>query len=345
MEIAVSGGPVCLRPPGTALFLNCKLDADHPYTGCGLALKLRVDSRRKGWGKKAVSKNLFKFGLALACVAGGGEAALGAYRFEAPDVLDLSTETPLLPLAKGDSIAPAPLAGDAARAILAAPEAGNDAPGQLPLLDGPDKAARRQEPARIVAEAPAVQRAGKTLSITPQSGAAVAFSDRQPPKRADVDEDGEFFVYAGRVGAARYHRVEERFQQDSPGSYLLNPANGRSVFVPNGSYVEQLSPDGKWLLSMSPGDTHVLLVVMALDAGGPRLALLCRGGGTGKAGPAMFKGWRDAATFDLVLTPVGPGQQGVLESVPVRFALDAQGWHPATPDPRSFERLDYACRQ
>lgn len=281
------------------------------------------------------------FGLALACCG----TALAAYRFEAPDVLDLSTDEHLAPLAKGDPVAPVPLAADAAKAILAAPEVSNDAPGQIPMLPGGDKAARKQEQARIAAEAAAVQRTGKTLTIKTQSGAPVEFTDRQPPKRADADQDGELFVYAGRLGAAGYHRVEERFQQDAPGSYLVGPAGGKSLFLPNGSYVEQLSPDGKWLLSMSPGDTHVLLVVMALDAAGPQLALLCRGGGSGKAGPAAFKGWHDANSFDLVLTPVGPGQQGVLETVPVRFALDAQGWHPATPEPKAFERLDYGCRR
>lgn len=278
-------------------------------------------------------------GLALTCCG----AALAAYRFEAPDVLDLDTDEHLLPLAKSDPLVPGPLAADAAKTIIAAPEVGNDAPGQLPMLDGDDKAARKQEAARIAAEAAAV-RTGKTLTIK-TSSAAVVFSDRPPPKRSDVEADGELFVYAGRIGAAKYHRVEERFEQDAPGSYLVSPGGGKSLFVPNGSYVEQLSPDGKWLLSTSTGDTRVLLVVMALEVEGPRLALLCHGGGTGKAGPALFKGWHDATSFDLVLTPYGPGQQGPLESIPVRFALDAQGWRPATADPGTFKRLDYACRR
>ncbi|MBV8062106.1 MAG: hypothetical protein JOY51_00845 [Nevskia sp.] len=283
--------------------------------------------------------------IAATCLACASAAALAAYRFEASDVLDLSTEDHLAPLAKTDAPAPVALAADAAKAILAAPEVGNDAPGQIPMLDGTDKQARKQEQARLAAEAASVQRAGKTLTIKTQSGAPVLFIDRQAPQRSDADADGELFVYAGRLGAARYQRVEERFQQDAPGSYLVGPAGGKSLFIPNGSYIEQLSPDGKWLLSMSAGDTHALLVLMALDADGPRLALLCRGGGGGKAGPAQFKGWHGADSFDLVLSPVGAGQQGVLETIPVRFALDAQGWHPATPNPVAFERLDYACRR
>jgi hypothetical protein len=288
---------------------------------------------------------LNKIALLAGMVLAWSGAASAAYRFEAPDVLDLDTDDQLLPLAKSDPLMPAPLAADTAKAILAASEVGNDAVGQLPMLDGDDKAARKQEQARIAAEAPAVQRQGKTLTIRPQSGGPVVFTDRPAPKRADADADGELFVYAGRIGAARYHRVEERFQQDAPGSYLLGPAGGNSIFVPNGSYIEQLSPDGKWLLSMSSGDTHVLLVVMALDVGGPQLGLLCRGGGTGKAGPAVFKGWHDATSFDLVLTPYGPGAQGPVESIPLRFSLEAQGWRPASADPSTFQRLDYACRR
>lgn len=290
--------------------------------------------------------------LAAACCATAyGDGYRYRYRFEAPGVLDLSVDRQLAPL-KGAPIAAVPLAGDIARTILAAPEVGNDAPGQLPMLDGTDKAARKQEQARLAAEAPAVQRAGKTLTIKPQSGAAVLFGDRQAPKRADADQDGELFIYAGRTGAVRYHRVEERFQQDSPASYLVNPLNGKTLFATNGSYVVQLSPDGNWLLSMSPGDTRVLLVVMALDADGPRLALLCQGGTAVNAGPGVFKGWRDDKTFDLVLTPLvlAPGKPGQgsattlpAEPIALRFTADAMGWQTATPDPKALERVGYAC--
>jgi hypothetical protein len=291
---------------------------------------------------------MHKLGVGVAALMGlaglcCGAAAASGYRFQAPGVVDISVDDGLAPLAKGDPIAPTPLAADAAAAILKAPEAGNDAPGQLPMLDGDDKAARKQEGARLAAAAPAVSRAGKTLTLKPQAGAAVTFTDQQPPKRKDADEDGELFVYAGPVGAG-YHRIEERFQQDAPGSYLVNGANGKTIFTPNGSYVVQLSPDGKWLLSMSPGDTHVLLAVMALDADGPNLALYCRGSGNGNAGPAAFKGWHDATSFDLVLSPIAPGQQKASENIPVRFSLQGQSWRPATPDPKVFDRLGYVCR-
>lgn len=276
--------------------------------------------------------------LALLC----NSAMAAGYRFEAPDVVDLAVIDPLAPLAKSAPLVPAPLAADAAQAILAAPEVDNEAKAQLPLLDGDDKAARKHEGPRLAVESATVRRAGHTLSIQPKSGAPVLFVDRPAPRRADADEDGELFVYAGRVGTAGYHRVEERFQQDAPGSYLVSPGNGKSLFVSNGSYVVQLSPDGKWLLSMSGGDTHALMVVMALEAEGPRLSLLCRSPGT--AGPAAFKGWRDAASFDLVLGPIGPGNQGVLEHVPLRFALGAEGWGPAG-DAKALERLGYVCRR
>jgi len=286
---------------------------------------------------------------------GGGwcGAALGAYRFESPGVLDVSTDEHLVPQ-KADAIPTAPLAADAAQAILAAPEVGNDAPGQLPMLNGSNKAARKQERARLAAEPAAVQRSGGTLTIRTQSGGPVAFTDRPPAARADADADGEFFLYAGRIGAAGYQRVEERFEQDAPGSYLVNTANGKTLFVPNGSYEVQLSPDGKWLLSMSSGDTRVLLVVMALDAEGPRLALICHGGNSVNAGPAVFKGWHDEKSLDLVLNPlaIAPGKPGqgsatvlATEPIPLRIAFDGQGWHPEVRDPRVLEKVGYVCRR
>jgi hypothetical protein len=279
--------------------------------------------------------------------------AIAGYRFEDPAVFDLSIDERLAPLTKGAPIAATPLAGDAAKAIVAAPEVGNDAPGQVPMLPGTDKAERKQEQARIAAAAPAVQRSGKTLSIKTQ-GAGVEFSDRRPPPRADADQDGEMFFYAGRVGATSYHRVEERFQQDAPASYFVNAANGKRLFAPNGSYVVQLSPDGKWLLSMSAGDTRVLLVVMALDADGPNLALLCHGDSAVNAGPGAFKGWHDDGSFDLqlnplVLAPGKPGQGAATtlppESIPLRFAFDGQGWQVRTPDPKALDRVGYVCRR
>lgn len=287
-------------------------------------------------------------GLVLTCCA----TARADYRFQAPDVLDLDTSDHLLPLAKSDPLVPGPLAADAAKTIIAAPELGNDAPGQLPMLDGSDKAARKSEAARIAAEAAAVQRTGKTLTIK-TSGAAVVFTDRPPPKRSDVEADGELFVYAGRIGAAKYHRVEERFEQDAPGSYLVSPGGGKSVFVPNGSYVEQLSPDGRWLLSAG-GGTRALLVLMSLAADGPALALICEGGDTPYAGPSAFKGWRDAKTFDLVLNPlvVIPGKPGDGAAstappvpIPLRFRYDGQRWLPQTPDAKALQRVGYVCRE
>ena len=68
-------------------------------------------------------------------------------------------------------------------------------------------------------------------------------------------------------------------------------------------------------------------------------------GSAGRAGPGAFKGWHDATSFDLVLQPTAPGQSAPAESIPLRFSLDAQGWHPAATDPKVFERLDYACRR
>lgn len=287
------------------------------------------------------------------CCAWSLAALAGDYRFESPDVLDVSVDRTLRPLLTTD-VPATPLAPDIAAAIIGEPEVGNEAPGQLPMLDGSDKVARKAEKARIAAQSALVERAGKTLTIRTASGKTAEFRDRPPPVRNDADADGELFIYAGRIGASGYHRVEERFQQDAPGSYLVAPGDDKTVFVPNGSYVEQLSPDGKWLLSMSPGDTRVLLVVLALDADAPRVALMCDGNNVKNAGPGTFKGWRDASTFDVVLNPLvlAPGTpgQGAATVVPtdpiaLRFVSDAKAWHPTTPRPEKLAELGYVCRR
>ncbi|HZP12905.1 MAG TPA: hypothetical protein VFB36_10840 [Nevskiaceae bacterium] len=270
------------------------------------------------------------------CCAASVAALAGEYRFEGADVIDLSIYDPLAPLLKS-VVEPKSLDRNIAKGIIAAAEVSNEAPGQLPMIDATDKKARVLEQKQIAAESAVVQRHGETLTIKTSSGHDVVFRDRPPPKSQDSDADGEMFVYAGRVGAARYHRIEERFQHDAPGSYLVSPADDQTVFVPNGSYVEQISPDGKWLLSMSPGDTHVLLVVVELAADAPKLALVCRGGEAKYAGPGMFKGWRDGSTFDVVLNPT--------ISIPLRFSLDGEAWRPATPDPLALTRLGYVCKR
>lgn len=287
------------------------------------------------------------------CCAASVAAVAGEYRFERPDVLDVSIYDPLAPLLK-TVVAPKTLDPKTAREIVAASEVSNEASGQLPMIDASDKAARKLEQKQIAAESSIVQRQGKKLTIKATSGHDAEFVDRPPPKSSNSDADGELFVYAGRVGAARYHRVEERFQHDAPGSYLVSPADDKTVFVPNGSYVEQISPDGRWLLSMSAGDTHVLLVVVELAADEPKLALVCRGGDSKYAGPGMFKGWRDGSSFDVVLNPLvlAPGKPGLgaatvipTEPIPIRFAVDGEAWQPATPNPQALAELGYACKR
>lgn len=273
--------------------------------------------------------------LAGLCVL---HAAYGAYRFEDPAVLDLSAAERLLPLQKGERMAVQPLAADAAAAILAAPDHSMDAPGQVPYTDEKGRGARKQEQARIAAESAAVQRGDKMLRIKPQSGAAVEFMDRQTPARADADGDSERFFYAGRIGAGAYHRVEVLFGHDSPGSFLVNPASGKTAFVHNGGDTVVLSSDGNWLLDLDPLNAPFLLAVADLGADGPESALICHGGGSGIAS-VSFKGWHDDKSFDLVLTPGGQGAAGVA----LRIAFDGQGWRPAAADAKALEALGYGC--
>ncbi len=268
-------------------------------------------------------------------------AAYGGYRFEDPTILNLSAAERLAPLEQGDPIAATPLAAAAAAAIVAAPELGEDAPGQVPILDGEDKAARKQEKPRIAAEAPAVQRNGKKLSIKPQTGSAVEFVDTSASKNSDGDS--ETFIYAGRIGAEHYHHVEERFQQDAPDSYFINPASGKIVSAHNGADVVELSSDGKWLLSLSRENPPFLLAVAALDGDGPHLALVCHGSASSKISAASFKGWHNENSFDLALTPGAPGETAGA-AIPLRIALDGQSWHPAAVS-KDLERIGYSCKR
>lgn len=182
--------------------------------------------------------------LALMAGASGAHAKEPAgLRFDSPGVLDLSTRE-LPSTATARRIAPTTALPAAAGAeIAAAPALGEEEP-LLPFVgvaarcqDLLDACVRRYEAASIGREAAEVSRNGKRLTIKPQTSTPVAFADWNLPASAKADGDGTKHVYAGRLDNSRYHRVEVQFDHDAPGSFLVNPGNGKTAFVHNGADV------------------------------------------------------------------------------------------------------------
>jgi hypothetical protein len=245
-------------------------------------------------------------------------AAASPYSFDRPEVLDL-TEPERLVRFKVRGLVAGALAPDAAAAILHLPDVGMEAPTHLAPSSKEGADAREAESKLIVAEEPAVIRSDKKLEIRPQSGDMVTFGDWAEPARKDADGDSETFHYLGRVGAAKYHRLEVRFGHDAPGSFLVNPASGKTVFVHNGGDVVALSPSGTRLASLHTAGAPYLLAVAAIGAAGPDVEFLCQAIDKHRIKSIAFKGWRDDTNLDLVLTP--------LEGSPIaiRARLDVRG--------------------
>jgi hypothetical protein len=96
-----------------------------------------------------------------------------------------------------------------------------------------------------------VRRSWGRLTIGTRAG-RVSFADGLRPATSQADGDNEIRVCAGRFGAARHHRVEWRSEHDSPGAYLVDPANAGIAFVHNGEDVVRPSADGRWRLGLEP---------------------------------------------------------------------------------------------
>lgn len=272
-----------------------------------------------------MSKNIWT----ILAVLVAGAANAGGYRFEQADVLDLSAPEHLPPSKRAAALTT--LIETDAHAILAKPERGVEDSSQLRYLDQADAKLRNFEKGQLAKE-PAVHRDGGLLKLKPKAGAGVEFRDEQH------GDDSETFVYAGRIGQAGYHRIEERFGQDSPGSFLVNPRSGKTAFVHNGSDVVELSRDQRRLLAFDPLNAPFLLAVATLDATGPRVVLQCRASGEGVAA-ATLKTWGDDGTLELVLTMAKP--EGA--ALPLRIAPGPHGWQLAAPQSPLVGKAGYAC--
>lgn len=271
--------------------------------------------------------------------AAGSPRPVAPWNLGPPAYLDLAGARSRPVPADRAPVATVPLAQAAADEVLSAPGLAGESPAEL-RNRGDFDPPRKAEKALLAREGAAVRRTGKRLVVTPASGPPLLFEDVHLPARPDADPDGTSYGYAGRVGAGRLHRVVVSFEHDSPGSYLVDPASGRTAFVHEFDDAVVLSPGEKRLVLFNPLNPPFTLVVASISAGGPELELLCRAGGDGR-GSAEMKRWTDDATADLVLVL---GKKEKAERVPVRLRRTSSGWLVETPDPGRLTRPDgFAC--
>jgi len=232
------------------------------------------------------------------------------------------------------SIATENLPSDAAKEILSTPPFTEDSKAQLRYLDVTEAGAADGERKRIAAESAAVKRQAGNLTLTPRTGPPIVFKNKNVPERKDREGDRVDYLYAGRLGKGGLLRVETWFSHDAPGSYLVSPADGRSVFVHEGSDHVALSGDDARLLTFNDLNPPATLVVVSLASEEPAIELVCRA--RAKAGVEL-KGWHGADAVDVVLR----GETGA-EKMPVRLERTAKGWRVLTPE-ASRPLGDFAC--
>ncbi len=266
--------------------------------------------------------------LNLCAYASAREAQPGL-RFDSPGELDLAER----PVSIGKPVPFAALDAAAASAILAAPVAAEESL-KFSEDDYGCKApacVKEREAQRIAGANGAVKRMKKRLTIAADSGPPAAFVDWKSPPTKTADGDEETHWYLGRLPGSGYHRVEVQFGHDAPGSFLVNPKNGKTAFVHNTSDVVVLSPDGLHVVTFNAEFPPFVLRVAALDATGPRVELICTAPVDERMQP-QFKGWRGADTFDLVIRSSNP-------DTAMRFSRVGAGWNVAV----AGSATDVAC--
>jgi hypothetical protein len=274
-------------------------------------------------------------------------AADRGLRFDSPGVLDISAETVKM---SGSPVSVASLDAADASSIAAAPKLSDDAstlPFSGDMFGCGAKATdcvTKNEAKRLADSGGAAKREDKRLTITPSKGSPVVFADWKDMVTKSVDGDGETHWYLGAMKSSGYQRVEVQFQHDSPGSFLINPANGKSLFVHNGSDIAALSPDGQLILNYDSLSAPLNVRIAALDANGPSPTLLCKGPAADQGPHFEFKGWHDATSLDLAL--VGQAAKSKLaHATAVRLRRTSAGWEIATDHPENLKDAGFSCQQ
>ena len=281
----------------------------------------------------------FIAGIAAPC---GSEERMS---FDSPGVTNLSgyLKDAKLSLQRFTPIKIDPLALDAARLMLRAPQIGRNDPKVVGISD---MYAPKSEPARIEADKTAVSRDGQTLSVKPESGPPVVFQDWSVPAGDETEGDARHFMYLGRAAHNGFYRVEALYAHDSPGSFFINPKNGRIVYAHNGIDTVAISPDGKRMLVLNDGlNPPFGLVVANLSYDEPAIELLCRGSAASQPGHIVpvFKSWHLSfyAGFDLVLVVEQKPSKtaATFAAMPLRFSQQSDGWHVSASNAAELERI------
>ncbi len=266
-------------------------------------------------------------------------------RFNSAGVLDLAERTQKI---SGETAQVIALDVTEAAKIIAAPTLGEDQ-ATLPFSDDvyhcqkPSKACSQESERKLIdASAGAVKRDDKQVSVAAAAAAPAIFVDWNVPVSKSADGDAETHWYLGRLAGNGYQRVEVQFGHDAPGSFLINPANGKIAFVHNGSDVVALSQDGTQLVTLNTLNSPLSLRVAALDGAGPRLVAQCDTSNENDHVDVRFKGWHDAHGFDFVLE-VQPDPNKPARRIALRLTQDGAAWKLATSDHVPLIAMGFAC--
>src|SRR4029079_5405206 len=120
-----------------------------------------------------------------------------------------------------------------------------------------------------------VRREQRRLVIKPAAAPVVTYIDWAEPTTKNADGDSETHWSLGTLSGSGFHQVEVQFGHDAPGSFLINPENGKTAFVHSGSDIVALSPDKSRLVTFNPDNPPLTLRVAVLDESGPRIELEC----------------------------------------------------------------------
>ena len=263
-------------------------------------------------------------------------------RFDSPGVLDIAQRPLKNPPQK--ALAIDVLDASAAAAIVAAPVIGTDPPqlkfseDEFGCKDGVRQCAQTREAKLLAAADGTVKRIDRRLVIAAAAGQPAVFVDWTQAETKSADGDSETHWYLGRMAGNGYHRVEVQFGHDAPGDFLINPRSGKMAFVHNGADLAAPSPDGLHLVAANAENPPLSVRVASLDASGPRLDLVCAAREQDARSAAVFKGWKDANTFDLAIDA-----DGAKKSIALRATRSGDAWHLAAGDPAALSAAGIAC--
>ena len=269
--------------------------------------------------------------------AAADRAADKGLRFDSPGVLDLAERA--LKNERGVPVPVTALAAVDADRILAAPARGEDEPvlrfsdDEFACKPASTRCSLAAERKLLEAAGSKARRDGRRLTV-----GAAQFVDWRVAETKTADGDEETHWYLGRLPGSGYERVEVQFGHDAPGDFLINAQTGKVAFVHNGADLVAPAPDGLHLVTYNALNPPLTLRVAALDHAGPRLELECAAHAQSRI-TAQFKGWHDAASFDLVLQPADGGA-----GVPLRIARGKDGWMVAA-DSTALAVAGFVCRQ